>query len=119
MQYLLLIAGEESRMNGMTPADMESMMGAYMAYTKALIEAGVMRGGNALQPAATATTVRVRDGKTQVLDGPYVEAKEQLGGYYVIEAPDLDTALHWAARCPGAATGAMEVRPIMETPPVE
>jgi hypothetical protein len=87
-----------------------------MAYTKALMESGMMLGGNALQPSLTATTVRVRDGKTQVLDGPFADTKEQLGGYYLIDAPDLDTALEWAARCPGASFGAMEVRPIMETP---
>jgi hypothetical protein len=118
MQYLLLIAGDETAMANASHEEVEAMMGAYMTYTKALVAAGVMRGGNALQPTATATTVRVRDGKTQVLDGPYVEAKEQLGGYYLIDVPDLDSALEWAARCPGASDGAMEVRPIMETPPV-
>jgi hypothetical protein len=85
--------------------------GAYRAYTQALREAGVMVGGAALQPPPNATTIRQRNGKRQVQDGPYAEAKEQLGGYYVIDVPDLDTALDWAARCPAASTGSVEVRP--------
>jgi hypothetical protein len=89
----------------------EAYWGAYKAYTLALKEAGVMVGGAALQPPPTATTVRRRDGRRDVQDGPYAEAKEQLGGYYVIDVPDLDRALEWAARCPAAASGAVEVRP--------
>jgi hypothetical protein len=85
--------------------------GAYRAYTKALADAGVMVGGAGLQPPPLATTIRLRDGKRQVQDGPFAEAKEQLGGYYVIEVPDLDQALDWAARCPSAASGSVEVRP--------
>jgi hypothetical protein len=85
--------------------------GAYRAYTQALKKAGIMVGGSALQPPAVATTVRQRDGKRQVQDGPYAETKEQLGGYYEIEVADLDTALDWAARCPAATTGVVEVRP--------
>jgi hypothetical protein len=85
--------------------------GAYRAYTKALTDAGVMVGGAGLQPPPAAATVRQRNGKRQVQDGPFAEAKEQLGGYYVIEVPDLDKALEWASRCPSAATGAVEVRP--------
>ena len=112
MQYLLLIYMDEAGMQA-AAADMTQMHGAYMAYNKALIEAGLMQGGNALQPTSSATTVRICDGKTQVLDGPYADTKEQLGGYYLIDAPDLDTALAWAARCPGASRGIMEVRPIM------
>jgi len=75
-------------------------------------KAGVIVGGNRLRPTASASTVRVATGKTQVLDGPYAETKEQLGGYYMIDVPDLDAALSWAARCPGASHGAIEVRPI-------
>jgi len=116
MQYLLMIAREDAYMTEASPEQRETTMTAFMAYTKALMESGMMLGGNALQPSLTATTVRVRDGKTQVLDGPFADTKEQLGGYYLIDAPDLDTALEWAARCPGASFGAMEVRPIMETP---
>ncbi len=86
---------------------------AWGAYTQALIAAGVMRGGNALQPALTATTVRVRGGQREVHDGPYAEAKESLGGYYIIEVDDLDQALAWAARNPAASSGAVEVRPVL------
>ena len=85
---------------------------AWGAYTKALIDAGVMRGGNALQPTHVATTIRLRDGKRQVQDGPYAETKEQMGGYFIIDVPDLDSALDWAARNPAASKGAVEVRPI-------
>jgi hypothetical protein len=77
-----------------------------------LRQAGVLRGGNRLRTADTATTVRVREGKTELLNGPYAETREQLGGYYLIDVPDLDAALAWAARCPGASHGAMEVRPV-------
>jgi hypothetical protein len=83
-----------------------------MAYTEALKKAGAYVAAERLQPTATATTVRVADGKTQVLNGPYTETKEQLGGFFMIEAPDLDAALAWAARCPGAQHGIMEVRPV-------
>ena len=78
-----------------------------------MIDAGVMRGGNALKPGFTGTTVRLRDGRREVQDGPYTDSKEELGGYYVIEVADLDEALQWAARNPAASSGAVEVRPIM------
>lgn len=113
MQYMLLIHGPEVRPEAPPSPEGRKMKEAFMAYTQALKDAGVFVAGDALHPASTGTVVRVRDGKTQVLDGPYAEAKEQLGGYYLIEAPDLDKALDWAARCPGAAAGAMEVRPIV------
>lgn len=116
MQYMLLIHTDEARMReaiAQAKGGAPEMMGAYLAYTEAMKKAGVFVAGDALQPSTTATVVRVRDGKTQVLDGPYAEAKEQLGGYYLIEAPDLDVALQWAARCPGASWGTMEVRPVM------
>ncbi|MBS0297587.1 MAG: YciI family protein [Proteobacteria bacterium] len=87
---------------------------AYAAYAQAAVEAGVMRGGQRLRPSSTATTVRVRDGQTHVLDGPYAEAKEQLGGVFLIEAATLEEAVQWAAKCPGAATGALEVRAVWE-----
>jgi hypothetical protein len=89
---------------------------AYMAYTEALKKAGVWVGSNRLQPIGTATTVRVTDGKSQVLDGPYIDSKEQLGGYYLIDVPDLDSAISWAARCPGAGHGTIEVRPVWAMP---
>jgi hypothetical protein len=91
-------------------------LAAYTAYTQALAQAGVMRAAERLRPTTEATTVRVKDGKTNVLDGPYADTKEQLGGFYLIDAPDLDAALAWAARCPGASMGTMEVRPIWTMP---
>jgi hypothetical protein len=88
-------------------------MAAWSAYTKAMLDAGVMRGGNALKPAHTATTVRLHDDRRDVHDGPYADSKEELGGYFIIDVPDLDEALKWAARNPAARSGAVEVRPIM------
>jgi hypothetical protein len=112
MQYLLLIYGNEAGMQSASKAQTEQTIAAYGAYTQAMKTAGVMVGSNRLKPTGSASTVRITDGKTKVLDGPYAETKEQLGGYYLIEVPDLDTALSWAARCPGASHGSMEVRPI-------
>ena len=112
MQYMLLIFGNEAGMQAASKAEMGQMMAAYGAYTEAMKKAGIMVGGDRLQPSAAATTVRVADGKTKVLNGPYAETKEQLGGYYIIDVPDLDAALSWAARCPGASHGTIEVRPI-------
>lgn len=86
---------------------------AWGAYTKALIEAGVLVSGAALMPSHTATTLRIAEGRRELHDGPYAETKEQLGGFFIIEVPDLDSALEWAARNPAASTGAVEVRPIM------
>ncbi len=114
MKYMLLIAANEAGFAQMTPADMGQMMAAYQAYGGAMTQAGVMVDGNRLKPAATATTLRVRNGKTEVQDGPFADTKEQLGGYYVIDVPSLDEALSWAARCPGAQHGTMEVRPVWE-----
>jgi hypothetical protein len=112
MKYTLLIYESESELSARTDARRcDAYWGAYRAYTQALTDAGVMIGGAGLEPPRRAATVRQRDGKRQVQDGPYADAKEQLGGYYVLEAPDLDTALEWAARCPAASTGAVEVRP--------
>ena len=112
MQYLLLIYGNESGMQAAPEEAVTQMSAAYSAYSDAMVKAGIMVGGNRLKPTSTASTVRVADGKTKVLDGPYADTKEQLGGYYLIDVPDLDAALSWAARCPGAATGTIEVRPI-------
>jgi hypothetical protein len=112
MQYLLLIYGNEAGMQSASKTDIEKMVAAYGAYTEALKKAGVLAGANRLQPTASASTVRVADGKSKVLDGPYAETKEQLAGYYMIDVPDLDAALSWAARCPGASFGAIEVRPV-------
>jgi hypothetical protein len=112
MQYLLMLYADEAGWSKLSKAEQEQGVAAYAAYTEALSTAGVLRGSNRLQPISTATTVRNNNGKPQVLDGPYIESKEQLGGYYLIEAPDLDTALSWASRCPGANHGTVEVRPI-------
>ena len=114
MQYLLLIYGNEAGMQSATKAQTEQMIAAYGAYMDAMRKAGTYIGGERLRPSSSATTVRANGGKTQVLDGPYADTKEQLGGYFMIEAPDLDAALSWAARCPGASHGAVEVRPIWE-----
>ena len=117
MRYLLMIHGDESKMNSV-PADAASQMTKdHGAYAQALVKAGVMQGGERLRPTSDATSVRVRNGKTEVLNGPYADTKEQLAGYYLIEVPDLDSALTWAARCPGASTGTMEVRPIWPMQP--
>jgi hypothetical protein len=117
MQYLLMIYGNEAAMLAAPKDAVTQMSAAYAAYTEAMKKAGVIRGGERLRPTTDATTVRVKDGKTQVLDGPYAETKEQLGGYYLIDVPDLDAALSWAARCPGASTGTLEVRPIWPMQP--
>jgi hypothetical protein len=112
MKYLLLIYANEAGMQAATKAETDQMHAAYGAYTEAMQKAGVIVGGERLRPTTSASTVRIAGGKTQVLDGPYAETKEQLGGYYMIDVPDLDAALSWAARCPGASRGAVEVRPI-------
>ena len=112
MQYLLMIYGDEEKMRAIPKEDANKMMPAYTAYTEALKNAGILLGGNRLQFTSNATTVRIREGKTKVLNGPYAEAKEQLAGYYLIDVPDMDSALNWASRCPGASTGSVEVRPI-------
>jgi hypothetical protein len=113
MQYMLLIYVDEAKGAQVAKeVGVAQMSAPYIAYAEALQKAGVIRGGNRLQPTSTATTVKVTDGKTQVLNGPYVETKEQLAGYFMIDVPDLDAALSWAARCPGAAHGSVEVRPI-------
>jgi hypothetical protein len=112
MQYLLMIYSDETTIQNQSEAETGRILAAYGAYTEAMGKAGVLIGGNRLRPTTVATTVRVADGKTQVLNGPYVETKEQLGGYFLVDVPDLDAALSWAARCPGASHGTMEVRPI-------
>ncbi|MEX0590407.1 MAG: YciI family protein [Xanthobacteraceae bacterium] len=111
-QYLIMIYGNEAGLQAASKASLEQMTAAYASYSDALKKAGALAGGNRLHPSASATTVRVTNGKTNVLNGPYAETKEQLGGYYLIDAADLDAALAWAARCPGASVGAVEVRPV-------
>jgi hypothetical protein len=112
MQYMLLIYDDETGMAAIPEDAMTALLGAYGAYTAAIRESGVLIHSARLRPTATATTVSVVAGETRVLDGPYAETKEQLGGYYLIEVADLDAALSWAARCPGAAHGRIEVRPV-------
>jgi hypothetical protein len=112
MQYLLMLYVQEKGWSKLTPAEQQQGVAAYMAYSEALSKAGALRGSNRLQPTTTATTVRLTDGKPQVLDGPYVESKEQLGGYFLIDVPDLDAAISWASRCPAASHGVVEVRPV-------
>jgi hypothetical protein len=112
MKYLLMIYASEADEAKMTPADTGQVMQAYGAYTEALSQAGIKLASDRLRPSSEATSVRVKGGKTEVLNGPYAETREQLGGYYLIDVPDLDAALSWAARCPGASHGTIEVRPI-------
>jgi len=114
MKYLLTIYGDESGWNDVTPEQSAGIMAAYEAFGRAATEAGVMLGGEGLQPTSTATTVRVRDGETVTSDGPFAETREQLGGYYLVDCRDLDDAISWAARIPGAQQGSVEVRPVMD-----
>jgi hypothetical protein len=113
MKYLLTIYADESRYATMTPEDSAALMQAYGRFGTEAEAAGVLLGGEGLQPTATATTVRVRDGETLLTDGPFAETREQLGGYYLLECADLDEANRWAARIPDANGGAVEVRPVM------
>jgi hypothetical protein len=113
MQYLLLIYRNEAEQAKMDAAALQKMRGDYGAFTQSIIQTGHFKAGDGLQPTSTATTVRVRDGKTLTTDGPFAETREQLGGYYLVEAKDLDAALEIAARIPGAKVGSIEVRPVM------
>lgn len=116
MRYMLLIVGNADLVAAAKAEDMQALMGAFMAYTKAMRDAGVYVAGDPLKPAPTASTVRMKDGKAQVLDGPYAESREQLGGWFLIETPDKQAALDWAARCPGLPYGPVEVREIQVIP---
>jgi hypothetical protein len=113
MQYLLTIYTDEAASGQPTREEGAAMMDAYMAFGEEASKAGVMVGGNGLQPASTATTVRVRDGERLITDGPFAETKEQLGGYYLLDCENLDDAIAWAAKIPGASSGSVEVRPVM------
>lgn len=108
MKYMLLIYEDDAN----RVANMDERMPTCAAYAEAMMKAGIYVEGDRLRGVNTATTVRVVDGKPQVVDGPYAETKEQLGGFHVIDVPDLDTALAWAARCPSASRGVVEVRPV-------
>jgi hypothetical protein len=113
MQYLLMIYQSEAESGKIDAATRQKVTAEYGAFTQSIIQSGNFKAGDGLQPTTTATTVRVRDGKTLTTDGPFAETREQLGGYYLVEAKDLDAALAMAARIPGAKTGSIEVRPIM------
>jgi hypothetical protein len=112
MQYLLMIYSEEGAWNRLPENVQREALAGYTAYGEALRKAGALVNANRLRDVADATTVTVANGKTQVIDGPFADTKEQLGGYYLIEAKNLDEAISWAARCPGASHGKIEVRPI-------
>jgi hypothetical protein len=112
MQYLLMIYSNEAEYAKLDAATGQKMMAEYGEFTQSIVKSGNFKAGDRLQPASTATTVRVRDGKVLTTDGPFAETREQLGGYYLIEAKDLDAALAIAARIPGARYGSIEVRPI-------
>jgi len=114
MHYLLLLYAAESGFANMTSEQQAAGGAEYFRFTEEIKESGKWVGSNRLTPVASATTVRVRDGKRVVTDGPFVETKEQLGGYYLINAKDLDEAIAIAARCPGARHGSIEVRPVWD-----
>ena len=114
MNYMLLIYGNESSYATMSKEAADAEMQAYYAYSEAMQQAGVMLGGDALHPTAAATTVRVQSGERITTHGPFAETKEQLGGFYLLKCANLDEALEWAAQCPGAQTGTIEIRPVME-----
>jgi hypothetical protein len=112
MQYLLLIYANEVQTAAMPEAELGAMMAGYGEFTKSIVQSGHFKAGDRLRPVSTATTVRVRDGKTVTTDGPFAETREQLGGYYLVEAANLDEATAIAARIPGAMHGSIEVRPV-------
>ena len=115
-QYMLLIYDEEAQRASAGEADMAGVMQEYYAYTDSLTQRGAMKDGAALDPISTARTVRVRDGQALVVDGPFAETKEQLGGFYMVECDTIDHAVEAAKMCPGARYGSVEVRPVMQTP---
>ena len=112
MKYMLMDYVNEAGWTRLTKTEQEQGLGAYRAFIEAMTKAGVLTLHNALQPTSAATTVRIANGKTQVLDGPYADSKEQLGGFHIIDVADLDAAISWAARCPTAFHGVVEVRPL-------
>ena len=117
MEYMILIYADEARYESMEDGQMASLMADFASYTQALEAAGVLRGGAEMAPVGSATSVRVRNGKPVITDGPFAETKEQLGGYYLIDVPELDAAIQWAKDCPAAQFGTVEVRPIWPTRP--
>jgi len=114
MKYLCLIYDEEKKLAGMSKSDSDAFMGEYFTFTDGIQKSGHYVAGQALQPVQTATTVRIRNGKVSTTDGPFAETKEQLGGFYLINARDLNDAIQVASKIPSARLGSIEVRPIME-----
>jgi hypothetical protein len=114
MRYLCLIYENEKQWESLPPAESEAIMGEYFAFTEGIRSNGKLVAGEALQPTQTATTVRVRNGKISTTDGPFVETKEQLGGFYLIDAKDLNDAIQVAAKIPSARFGSVEVRPVID-----
>ena len=116
MRYMLLIYGDESGWSNLSEADQQAEMAKWFSYTEEMRSAGVSDQGDALQPTATATSVRTKNGEPIVTDGPFAETKEQLGGYYLLDVANLDEAIKWASKCPAAPYGTVELRPIQEFP---
>ncbi len=116
MRYMLLIYGREADWNALSEKDRGGMFHEYMGFTDSIKKSGHYVSGDPLEPSTTATTVRIRDGKSVSTDGPFAETREQLGGFYIVKAKDLDEASAIAARVPGAKVGSIEVRPILEMP---
>ncbi len=117
MEFLFSLYNDETRWDTMGPDEFKREIGAYMAYSQALHDAGVFVAGSPLEPTSASTTVTIKsDGTTTVLDGPYADTKEQLGGYYIVDVADHDAAVAWAARCPTASHGTVEVRPLRGVP---
>lgn len=113
MKYAILVYETETNFSNRTDDQQETYWAAYHAYSQALAEAGVIAGGAALHPGHTGTTLRLHEGQRKVQDGPFADTKEQLGGFFIIDVPDLDVALDWAARCPAASGCGVEVRPLL------
>ena len=116
MKYILLIYGEERVWTSMPPDEMAKIYAAHREYGAEMTRAGVLKGGSELKPVSTATSVRFVNGRHGTVDGPFAETKEQLAGYYVIDVPDLDQAIHWAQKMPGMTTGTVEIRPLAGGP---
>jgi len=112
MQYMMLAYADQTYFQKMAPEEQKQAVASYTAFVEALKQSGAYQASGRLQPVQTATTVRTTNGKTQVLNGPYTETKEQLGGYFLIDVPDLDAAISWSARCPASHHGIVEIRPI-------
>jgi hypothetical protein len=113
MKYALLIYGDQSQAQNASPEELQAVLDEWWKYEAWLGERGIRLAGEALQPTDQATTVRVKDGETITSDGPFAESKEQLGGFYLLDVANLDEALEAAAKCPGALSGSIEIRPVM------